>query len=102
MPRFSLYCLIILFITTPVTAGHCIEIGNPQEIFLRDIPDKYKAEYIHDRKDPTSFAEFSEYFKKDYAIFKQNLSTLDEDLKDDVHKGFEDPDFVPPERPDWR
>ncbi len=97
-----IYCLTGLLFLQGVGYSSAIEIGNPEEIFLRDIPEKYKTTYLKDRKDPTSFAEFSEYFKHDFEIAKENFKSLPEDLKKDMHKGFQDPDFVPPLRPEYR
>ncbi len=80
-----------------------VAIGDPKEIFVKKLPKKkHTSKKEEKRKNPESFGDFFSLLKKDLAKAGDELELAVEDISQKNRKTIEDPDFVQPERPDWR
>jgi hypothetical protein len=88
-----------------VTGNSRLAIGDPLEIFVKEIPDENVSVSEKPQSDivaPKSFREFFTLVKKDVKRGTEGLKVIADDMKQRKRHSFRDANFVPPPRPDWR
>ena len=80
-----------------------VAIGDPKEIFLvEEKKDKEKDSEGEIGEDPKTMTEFLGYLRNDLKLVGRELSGLKDELMKLEKHTFNDTDFIPPKRPDWR
>ncbi|WP_136810444.1 hypothetical protein [Desulfosediminicola flagellatus] len=107
MLKITLLAVVLLCIPSVLLAeSGKVRIGDPKELFLTERAGKEALKAQQERGEPQNIDEFLVMLKKDFGQIGGALKEFERDLKAEIIKQnrntFSDPDFIQPERPDWR
>jgi hypothetical protein len=91
-----------LFPITVFAGQDSVKIGDPKELFLSEKPQEVRVEKKEKPPEAKNLSEFFGLMKKDLKQTFKDIGNMGKEITKPKRHSYRDPDFTPPERPDWR